>query len=159
MPKPQSSFSITDEQFAALVKNSTSVRQVLSIGVSPVGGSYRVFHRRCSRMKLDISHFKGSGWSQGKNLGPKRPLKEYLVLNSPAVITTHKLRLRLLAEGIKQPRCESCLLTLWKDLPIPLELDHVDGNPSNNDIANLRVLCPNCHAQTPTYRGLNIRHK
>lgn len=42
---------------------------------------------------------------------------------------------------------------------IPLELDHIDGERSNNLLENLRLLCPNCHALTPTYRGRNKRNK
>ena len=38
---------------------------------------------------------------------------------------------------------------------IPLEIDHIDGDWKNNSPDNLRVLCPNCHALTPTYRGAN----
>jgi Tfp pilus assembly protein PilV len=37
----------------------------------------------------------------------------------------------------------------------PLEVDHIDGDCYNNDPSNLRVLCPNCHALTPTYKALN----
>jgi 5-methylcytosine-specific restriction endonuclease McrA len=44
----------------------------------------------------------------------------------------------------------------WNGLPIPLELDHVNGMRSDNRLSNLRILCPNCHAQTPNYRGRNI---
>jgi predicted HNH restriction endonuclease len=40
--------------------------------------------------------------------------------------------------------------------PIPLEIDHIDGNPENSARENFRLVCPNCHAQTPTYRGRNI---
>lgn len=40
--------------------------------------------------------------------------------------------------------------------PIPLELEHKDGDHGNNEISNLEILCPNCHAFTPTYRGKNI---
>lgn len=38
---------------------------------------------------------------------------------------------------------------------IPLEIDHIDGNWGNNREENLRLICPNCHSLTPTYRGLN----
>lgn len=38
---------------------------------------------------------------------------------------------------------------------IPLEIDHIDGNAENNSEENLRLICPNCHSLTPTYRGAN----
>ena len=40
-------------------------------------------------------------------------------------------------------------------LRCPLEINHIDGNPLNNDISNLEVLCPNCHSLTPNFRALN----
>lgn len=53
-------------------------------------------------------------------------------------------------------RCEVCQNDQWLGQPIPIELDHIDGNPDNKAKENYRLLCPNCHAQTPTYRGRNI---
>lgn len=47
-------------------------------------------------------------------------------------------------------------LSEWMGKPIPLELHHKDGNHYNNDLSNLEILCPNCHAQTDNYRGKNI---
>lgn len=38
-----------------------------------------------------------------------------------------------------------------------LEIHHIDGNRNNNLEDNLQVLCPNCHAMTPNYRGLNVQ--
>lgn len=52
-------------------------------------------------------------------------------------------------------QCESCKLTEWLGKKIPVELDHIDGHPGHNLESNLRLLCPNCHAQTPFYRGAN----
>lgn len=52
--------------------------------------------------------------------------------------------------------CTVCLNSHWMNSPIPLELDHKDGNPENNKEENCRVICPNCHAQTPTYKGRNM---
>jgi len=36
-----------------------------------------------------------------------------------------------------------------------VELDHIDGDHTNFKPSNFRLLCPNCHAMTPTYKGLN----
>lgn len=58
----------------------------------------------------------------------------------------------ILREGRK---CQSCEGETWLDRPIPLELDHIDGNPENNSRENCRVICPNCHALTDTYKGRN----
>lgn len=48
--------------------------------------------------------------------------------------------------------CESCKNTEWLDSPIPLELEHTDGDNNNNTKENLKLLCCNCHALTPTWR-------
>lgn len=52
-------------------------------------------------------------------------------------------------------QCESCKLMTWLDLPITLELEHIDGNNQNNIKTNLKLLCPNCHSQTETWKGKN----
>ena len=52
-------------------------------------------------------------------------------------------------------KCASCGIDKHNGLPIVLELDHIDGNYTNNTEQNLRCLCPNCHSQTPTYKSKN----
>lgn len=51
--------------------------------------------------------------------------------------------------------CLHCDINEWLGQPITLELDHIDGNNKNETRENLRFLCPNCHALTPTWRGRN----
>jgi hypothetical protein len=52
-------------------------------------------------------------------------------------------------------RCVGCSGTEWVGQPIPLVLDHIDGNSDNWSLGNLRMLCCNCDAQTETYKGKN----
>lgn len=52
-------------------------------------------------------------------------------------------------------KCMCCNNTEWLGEPIPLELDHIDGNAGDNRPSNIRLLCPNCHAQTPTHKAKN----
>ncbi|MFP4635240.1 MAG: hypothetical protein ACLFRD_05215 [Nitriliruptoraceae bacterium] len=82
------------------------------------------------------------------------PLDELLVRGRHR--NSSRLRARLLREGLLRPVCATCGGTRWLGEPMPLELDHIDGDRTNNLLSNLRLLCPNCHAQTPTYRGRNI---
>lgn len=53
-------------------------------------------------------------------------------------------------------KCAICGIAEYNNMPITLELDHINGNGTDNSEINLRCLCPNCHSQTPTYRAKNI---
>jgi 5-methylcytosine-specific restriction endonuclease McrA len=55
----------------------------------------------------------------------------------------------------QEGRCDKCGLSDWLNQPITLELEHIDGNHDNWLHENLIFLCPNCHSQTPTWRGRN----
>lgn len=55
----------------------------------------------------------------------------------------------------KNPNCWECGIKDWNGKPLVLELEHIDGNSDNNSEENVSLLCPNCHSQTPTYKGKN----
>lgn len=67
--------------------------------------------------------------------------------------STFKLKNKLLKENILENKCSICNISEWNGLSLNMELDHIDGNKYNHSRDNLRMLCPNCHAQTETYRS------
>lgn len=66
---------------------------------------------------------------------------------------------RLIRDGIKKHQCEKCQRKTWNGQLIPLEIHHVDGDARNNTPENIKLFCPNCHAQTPNYGGRNKRQQ
>jgi len=114
-------------------------------------------HRHFGRLGLDTAHFTGQAHLRGKrhNWAPKRSLGEILVLASTYQTTSH-LKARLIKEGVLENRCAICdQPALWRGLPLVLILDHMNGDRSDHRIENLRLLCPNCNSQQPTFAGKN----
>lgn len=79
-----------------------------------------------------------------------RPMSDYFEGKAP--MQSDKLKIRLINEGYLDEECTICNRTQWYGEAIPLQLDHINGNNDDNRLENLRLLCPNCHAQTPQYR-------
>ena len=52
-------------------------------------------------------------------------------------------------------KCAKCEITEWNAHPIKCQVDHINGDSTNNKLENLRLLCPNCHSQTDTFAGRN----
>lgn len=57
-------------------------------------------------------------------------------------------------------KCEVCGTSEWQGKPIPLDIDHKNGNSDNDNLDNVRLICPNCHRQTETHgsKNKNGRH-
>jgi len=117
--------------------------------------SYKILNYYIKLYDIDISHFQVD-----TNINQSAPIdiKDILIGKHPLYSTSH-LRVRLIKEGIFEHRCQRCQLSQWNDLPIPLDLDHINGIPTDHRLENLRLLCRNCHAQTTTFCGKNSYKK
>ena len=105
-----------------------------------------------SKMGYDYKGNQSGKGCRKRGNGSKIPLQEILDGNHPQY-QTYKLKIRLFDEGYKTNKCEECGVDEWNSMKISCELDHVDGDSNNHNLDNLRVLCPNCHSQTPTFRS------
>jgi len=114
---------------------------------------FNTFARYAKKFNCWKPNKGGKGLNKPNKL--KIPTSEILLGKYPDY-QTKKLKDRLFNENIKERKCECCGLTVWNNLPIPLELHHKDGDRTNHKLENLQILCPNCHAQTETFRGKNI---
>lgn len=133
-----SKFNYSDLQEFA--NNSRSIAQFcVAMGIKPVGSNYLTAKRLLQKHNIDTEHWTGQSW--GKDV-QKKDWSKYF--------NSRQLKKILIRERTHQ--CEKCKNTKWFDLPITLELEHVDGDRTNNDKSNLKLLCPNCHSQTPTWR-------
>lgn len=145
------------EQLISAVKTSTSVRQVIAkLGLVEAGGNYQQVKDGISSLKLNVSHFTGQAWNRGKKgLGkPRIDLRD--ILKNGSSFQSYKLKKRLFAAGLKEPKCEKCgWAQKTSDDRLPLELDHINGSRRDNRLNNLQILCPNCHSLQPTHRGKN----
>ena len=131
------------------VKSSRNIRQVIQkLGLVPAGANYKRIKKLIERNNLDITHFSRSAAGGSFH---KIPLIDILVEKSHYTSSNH-LRFRLLSEGVKEHKCDSCNNSEWLGAKISIELHHKNGNNSDNRLENIQFLCPNCHSLTSTYR-------
>lgn len=144
------------EELEQVAKESYSIAELCrKLNIKTNGGNYKTIQSEIKRYNIDVSHFRGQGWNVGLKYNPKPPKKIEDILTENSNYQSFKLKNRLFNEGLKEKKCECCGNTEWNGKPIPLELHHINGCNTDNRLSNLMILCPNCHAQTDNYRGLN----
>ena len=147
-----------DDDF--LLTNYSKVYSVTGLmnlcGLKPIGYAHKRFKLRLEKLGIIYDPLIAMRWNKGKSL-PKRNIQDYL--DNKASIGPSQLKHKLIKAGILDYKCLECGIANWRNKPISLHLDHIDGNRENNSLSNLRILCPNCHSQTSTYSKLKHRPK
>lgn len=126
-----------------------------SLGASLTSGALRTYLiNRIKFHKIDTSHFLGQAWNVGKNHvggSAKRTAEQILIINNKGVRERGKLLRRALIEIGREYKCNVCDLSLWRNMSLRLEVEHINSNPLDNRPENLCFMCPNCHSQTKNY--------
>ena len=143
--------NITDETFVKICHESITMAKA----AAKLKLHWNTFKRRAIKLNCFKPNPSGKGLSKAILDDRKINLQEILSGLHPSY-QTFKLKNRLVSEGIKSNKCEVCETdSVWNNKPLNMELDHIDGDRTNHRLENLRMICPNCHSQTETYRSRN----
>ena len=143
-------WDINNDDFIKFVEESNTYISLLrKCGYTNLGNN-TIVKKRIILLNLSTDHFV-------KNVPPankKIQLSEILVENS-TYNCNRDIKKRLYNELNWEYKCLHCGIDEYMGQKISLELDHINGNNTDNRIENLRLLCPNCHSLTPTFRTKN----
>lgn len=156
---------ITDEEIIkAITNNKTYASTLKALNKAVNSSQYRWVKSQIKRLNLSISHFQTNSertkqnWLDGKfnSISTKKKISDEELFSKESLVHNTKMIKKRLFEKLQcEYKCYECNISEWNKKPISLELDHINGDPLDNRIENLRILCPNCHSQTSTFRGKN----
>lgn len=148
---------------SAIASSDSWVGVMRKLGRSPRGGGlHRHLKKRAAHYGIDYSHFTGSAHAKGKRSNRRLTADEVLVKMLPTACRQKVAVLRRALFDIGRPHeCvgpDCALGPVWRGKPLVLQVDHTNGDSTDNTRENLRFLCPNCHSQTGNFGG-NARRR
>jgi len=119
---------------------------------------FNTFKKHALRLGCYKTNQGGKGTTKKSNVQRTIPLYEILEGKHPQ-FQTNKLKVKLLKSGQLKNECSICGISSWNGQKLVCELDHINGKRTDHRLENLRMLCPNCHSQTETFRAKNIKFR
>jgi len=153
-------WNIGRPELAEIVQKAESLGEVLkAFGLNNKGGNHRTLKARLEHDNIDFSHIPlGRGSNSRRHRGGSAPTDLATVLVEGSSYNTNRLKKRLIEAGLLKYECAECGQgAVWDSKRLVLVLDHINGNAADHRLENLRLLCPNCNSQTPTFCGRNVR--
>lgn len=149
------------EEFEQIVKSGASRAEILrTLGyVNNLNSAlYKALKRRMVKDGISEDHIPKT--NLGREFPRQRVTKEKFLerLSENRLLHNSDKKLLIRFDLIEHRYCAICKLgRTWNNLELNLQIDHIDGDPKNNNLSNLRFICPNCHSQTDTFCGKNLR--
>ena len=145
------------EELEKIINESKTFAEVMrKLGYSNNrGNSIKGMKEYFDSLGIDYSKYLNNFYAHSH---PRNNIEDILVENS-TYENIARLKIRLVNEGKMEYRCAICNNKgIWNNKPLVLTLDHINGKHLDHRLENLRFLCPNCHAQTETFAGKNVKH-
>jgi hypothetical protein len=146
-------WKIPEDEFKEIVSNGVSWTDIVrACGYRNIGNRKTV-QKRITQLNLDITHLYIPG-TQGR-VNKSHTDDDVFCENS--TVGTNCLRQRIKKKLQWEHKCNVCGIEEWQGQYLNLDVDHINGTNNDNRVENLRYICPNCHSQTDTFRGKNIK--
>lgn len=160
-------WTIEKEKLQKILNSSSTISEILfKLGYNAkTGNTHKQLTKRIKDDKLNLKKFQKNNLKYVKEMFQKltlknsKPLNEIFCQNS--TYTSGKdIKRKLFKYKNWHNECNICKNNgMWLGKPISLELDHINGIHNDNRLENLRLLCPNCHSQTDTHCGKNLKKR
>ncbi len=147
----------TKEILLEVVSKSKSVREVLRrLGLALAGGNHYHISKKIKEYQIDVSHFLGQSWNKGKTYSIT-DIKDIFKKGYSSRPSSKRLTKAMTQQGVIY-KCIKCPITnTYNNLPIVLEIDHINGDWTDNTFENLQFICPNCHSQKTKSDGTSAK--
>ncbi|MEU9778236.1 HNH endonuclease [Streptomyces sp. NPDC047968] len=145
---------------AAVAASHSTAGVLRLLGLPDTGASRRLVKHGIAHHGLATDHFTGRAHCRGTRSPYRLAASEVLRALPAGARRTPTARLRRALDELGVPAvCAACGLgEVWQGRPLVLEIDHVNGDPLDNRVENIRYLCPSCHSQTASHsRGIRAR--
>jgi predicted RNA-binding Zn-ribbon protein involved in translation (DUF1610 family) len=149
--KSENSIFNDEAKLREAIKQSLSYTDVIKLFVKKISaGHFISLKRYIKKFNIDITHF-----SPYKPITPVNKLSNEKMFVANSLASCAAVRNRLIKEKIIPYKCQCGNEGHWRNHELTLQLDHKNGDRTDQRLENLEFLCPNCHSITPTYGSKN----
>lgn len=148
-------------QFIKDLSGASSISDFLrQQGLTATSGNFFTFRKWVKKYEIEINHFFRKVSTDNIQIKDRKRLSYEQIFSSNSLNINRETKKRMIEENIIPYICAGCENPgIWNGKPLTLQLEHKNGNNTDNRIENLEYLCPNCHSQTKTYGSKNKHNK